>query len=149
MPLGNSNTLTAANSVITLAIASLFPIPQQIQGFSADDVTDADGVEPAEVSMGVDGWMSAGWVPTPKPQMFTLQADSSSNDFFDTWAMAQEAIREVYFASGTIRLPSTGKSYVMFRGVLTQWRPMPPVRRILQPRQFRITWASVTPAPIS
>jgi hypothetical protein len=141
-------TLTAANSIILIGVENLFPIPQQMQGFAADDVMDLDGVEPAEVSMGVDGFMSAGWVPVPRRQMITLQADSASNAFFDAWAAGQEAARELYIANGIIRLPSIGMSFALVRGVLTTYKPAPPVRRILQPRQHGITWGSVTAAPI-
>ena len=50
-----AKTLTAANSVILLTIPSLFPVAQQLQGFSAEDVFDTDQLDTAETMMGVDG----------------------------------------------------------------------------------------------
>lgn len=141
-------SLTAANSVLMLSVLSLFPIPQQIQGFAADDVAAAEPVEPVEVSVGVDGKMSAGWVPTAKPWTITLQADSASNLFFEAWATAQEALKDVYFANGTAIVKSISRSYVMVNGVLSQYPPMAGIRRTLQPRQYRITWESITPVPV-
>jgi hypothetical protein len=141
-------TLTGANSVIMLSIAGLYPTPVQLQGFATDDVFDTDAVDSAETLMGVDGYLSAGWVATPKKQTYQLQADSPSNRIFDAWAAAQEGIGEVYVATGIIRLPAIGMSYAMTRGFLTSYKPTPAVKKIMQPRQYGITWQSVLPAPI-
>lgn len=141
-------TLTAANSVYMLSVIGLFNIPQQLQGFSADDMWDTDAVESAETLMGVDGVLSAGWVPTIKKQTITLQADSASNLMFDAWATAQESARELYVAAGIVRLPGINTSYALVRGFLTSYRPMPPLKKILQPRQYGVTWNSILPAPI-
>lgn len=141
-------TLTAANSVITLVITGLFPVPQQLQGFSADDIFDTAAVKPADVLMGVDGMLSGGWVPTIKEQTYTLQANSISNLIFDTWFASQEAAREVFTATGGILLPGVGTAYAMINGFLTSYSPVPDVRRILQPRKFTISWQSILPAPV-
>lgn len=141
-------TLTAANSIYMLTVIGLFDTPQQLQGFSADDMWDTDAVESVETLMGVDGILSGGWVPTPKKQMISLQADSASNLIFDAWATAQESARELYIAGGIIRLPGIRTSYALVKGFLTTYRPMPPVKKILQPRQYGVTWGSILPAPI-
>lgn len=141
-------TLTAANSVYMLTIIGLFDVPQQLQGFAADDMWDTDAVESAELLLGVDGVLSAGWVPTMKKQTISIQADSASNLLFDGWATAQESARELYVAGATIRLPGVATSYALVRGFLTSYRPMPPVKKILQPRQYGVTWNLILPAPI-
>jgi len=46
--------LTGANSIYTLAISSIFPSPQQLQGYAADDVFTSDPLESTETLMGVD-----------------------------------------------------------------------------------------------
>ena len=38
-------TLTVANSVYMLMIVDLFPVPQQLQGYSVDDVFSTEAVE--------------------------------------------------------------------------------------------------------
>jgi hypothetical protein len=141
-------TLTVANSVIMLVITDLFPIPQQLQGYAADDVFSTEAVDSVETVMGVDGLLSAGWMPTPKRQTFVVQADSASSLIFDAWQQAQEAVRDAFVAEGVITLPSLGRVYVCHKGFLTNYMPIPDARKILQPRRFQITWQSITGAPI-
>lgn len=141
-------TLTAANSVIMLVIPDLFPIPQQLQGYAADDVLTTEAVDSVETVMGVDGRLSAGWVPMPKRQTYTLQADSVSSLMFDAWQQSQEAVRDAFTANAFITLPALGRIYTCTNGYLTNYMPMPDVRRILQPRRFQITWESIIGAPI-
>lgn len=141
-------TLTVANSVYMLVIPDLFPIPQQLQGYAADDVFSTEAVDSVEVVMGVDGNLSAGWMPTPKKQTITLQADSVSSLMFDAWQQSQEAVRDAYIADAFITLPSLGRIYTCTHGFLTSYMPMPDARRILQPRRFQITWGSILGAPI-
>lgn len=141
-------TLTAANSVYMITVIGLFDAPQQLQGFAADDMFDTDAIENVELLMGVDGVLSAGWIPTQKKQTISLQADSASNLIFDAWAAAEEAAREKFIAGGIIRLPALSTSYAMVRGFLSSYRPVPPAKKILQPRQFGITWNFIQPAPI-
>jgi hypothetical protein len=140
--------LTNANSVIMLAIAGLYDSPQQLQGYAADDVFSAEQIDMAETQMGVDGKLSAGFIFVPQPWSITLQADSDSNDIFDNWTQAQIAAKAPYFASGTVMLPSVGKKWAMVNGVLTKFTPMPAGKKILQPRQFTITFENISPAPV-
>jgi hypothetical protein len=141
-------TLTAANVTVTLSIASIFPTPQQIQGFGPDDVIEFADVEPAEIQTGVDGKMSYGWVFVPVPMDLTLQADSASNNVFEAWNAAQQANQEIYVATGVIHVPGTARGYIMTNGVLTTYKPGPPVKKLLQPRKYKITWQSVIAGPI-
>lgn len=140
------STITAANSVVLISVTGLFDVPQQLQGFSADDVTDTDSLAPAETMMGVDGRLSGGWVPVPIVQSITLQADSFSNQLFERWYMAQQAQRESYIANGSIFLPATGRKYTMTRGFLTGVMVTPQVKKVLQPRKYSVTWESITAA---
>ena len=141
-----ARTLTAANAVLFIGVAGLFDVPQQIQGFATDDVFDVDNIAPNETAMGVDGKLSAGFVPVAVKQGFTLQADSPSVDFFEQWFAAQRAAREVYFATGSTYLSSVERKYAQVRGVLTDYNPMPTAKKILQPRKFSVLWESVSPA---
>jgi hypothetical protein len=141
-------TLTTANSVYMLVIPDLFPIPQQLQGYAADDIFSTEAVDSVEVVMGVDGHLSAGWVPTTKRQTITLQADSVSSLMFDDWQQSQEVVRDAFTANAFITLPSLGRIYTCTNGYLTNYMPMPDARRTLQPRRFQITWQSILGAPI-
>jgi len=139
--------LTAANAIITLSQVTLFPTPQQMQGFAADDVTDMDDVEPLEDLMGVDGVLSFGFVWVGRMQKITLQGDSASNNFFDTINSQSEAAQTTYPLSGTILLPAIGTMWTLINGGLKRYKPMPAVKKIIQPRSYSIIWNKVVPAP--
>lgn len=140
--------ITSANSVLMLSIGGLYPTPQLLQGYSADDVFDAEAVDSAETQMGVDGNMSAGFIFVPINWNVTLQADSLSNDIFDNWYAAQQAARAPYWASATVVLPSIGRKWAMTNGVMVSYMPMPAGKKVLQPRKFGIRWERISPAVI-
>jgi hypothetical protein len=142
------STITSANSVLMIGIAKLFNIPVQIQGFAADDAFTLEDVDMAETMMGVDGKMSAGWVPAIKVLDITLQADSASNSFFDAWIAAEQVAREKYVANGSIMIPSTGRIYALTTGYLKRGNLLPPAKKVLQPRKFTIEFSAITGAPI-
>src|SRR5437763_922035 len=112
-------SITAANSIITLAVDGVFPAPVQISGFAADDIFDVESQKKVEVLMGVDGNLSGGFVHVPLVWMITLQADSESNLLFDAWDDAQTAAGDTFIASGDIVLPSIGFTMALKRGFLT------------------------------
>ena len=143
-----NNTITSANAILAIAVASIYPVPVQIQGFAVDDIYDTDAIDPSEVLMGVDGVMSAGFVFVPIKQNFSLQADSASNDIFEQWYQLQQAAAEIFKASGIITLTSIGRSYNMNNGVLSGYKPIADAKKVLQPRKFAITWNSVVPVPV-
>lgn len=144
--MANNRTITAANSVLMLSVAGLFDVPQRIQGFSTDNITGTDSLTTKELQMGVDGRLSAGWVPVMVPQNITLQADSPSVDFFDAIIQAEETAREAYILTGSLVLPAIGKKYAMTRGFLSAGAKFATVGRVLAPRAFTITWERVSPS---
>ena len=140
-------TLTSANSTLSLQIAGLYPVPQSIQGYAADDAFAVDDVSPVETMIGVDGKLSGGFTPYPTKLHITLQADSASNAIFDNWLSAQLAAKETYIANVAISLPGTGEKFIMTRGFLTAGTPMANAKKVLQPRKYEITFESCTKAP--
>lgn len=139
-------TLTSANSVLMLGVGLVFPVPQKIEGYATDDAFAFDAVQPAQAVMGVDGRMSAGYTPFMSVQTIAIQADSPSMTIFETWLAAMKVAREVFYANGTLNIPSIGRKFVMTKGVLTQVPPAPTARAILQPMTFQITWENVSPS---
>lgn len=142
------STLTTANSAISLMVRGLFPTPQKLQGYATDDSFAAEDVTPGEVQMGVDGQLSAGYVPYATALTFTLQADSPSIAMFDAVLEAQKAQKEMFIFDGTIILQGTGQKYAMTKGFLTSATPMSSGKKVLQPRKFTITFENVSPAPV-
>jgi len=139
----DNSTITSANSVFTLVVAGLFPAPVQLKGYASDKAFTTEAVDLAEVQMGVDGRMTAGFVPNPVKQTITLQADSPSKDIFTAMIQAMKTAREVFYISGSIALPSTGEAFTLTRGILTNAKQIPDAQKVLQPVDYVITWESV------
>lgn len=143
-----SRSITSADSVYVISSSDFALAAIQIQGYAADAAFATDEAATAEVLLGIDGKMSAGWVPRTYPQTITLQADSPSIDIFDAIVLAQDAGRIIFRLGGVITIPGAHRSYTMSRGVLTSHTVMPGAQRILQPRTFTITWESILPTPL-
>ena len=139
----SDTTITSANSVFTIVVPGLFPAPVQLRGYSSDKAFTTEAIDLAEVQMGVDGRMTAGFTPNPTKQTVTLQADSPSKDIFTALIQAMKTAREVFYISGSIALPSTGESFTLTRGILTNTKQIPDAQKVLQPMDFVITWESV------
>ncbi len=138
-----NTTITSANSVFTIVIPGLFPAPVQLHGYASDKAFTTEALDLAEVQMGVDGRMTAGYTPNPTKQTVTLQADSPSKDIFTALIQSMKTAREVFYISGSIALPSTGESFTLTRGILTNVKQLPDAQKVLQPMDFIITWESV------
>jgi hypothetical protein len=141
-------TLTAANAIYLLGAIGIYSTAQQLQGFEVDDAFATDAVVNAQTKMGVDGILSAGWVPMEVKQVITLQADSPSNIIFDTIYTTEQAAQEKSVLFCTIQIPGLGTKYAGLKGFMTSYIPVPDVKRIVQARKFGITWQSLLPAPI-
>lgn len=136
----NTDTITSANSVYLLGIATVFPVPQRLQGFSADMMFDTEATDMAETQVGADGYSAAGWLPRATPQTITLIASSPSIDVFEQWIAAQDELQEVLYATAQIQIPSIRRTYTAFKGVLRRGPMIAPAHRVLQPRAFTIEW---------
>jgi hypothetical protein len=139
--------ITGANASLQLTQATLFPVPQQIQGFAADDIYDLDEIESVETLMGVDGVLSGGFVWKPQSQSIMLQADSPSNAFFDAIQSQQIAANTTYVLNGVLTLPAIGLKFIQTTGYLTGYK-LPGAKKLIQPRRYRIMWNLVLPAPV-
>ncbi len=141
-------TITAANIQFTLTIPGVYSTAQLIQGYSEDDVTEFEQQTIGQAMIGVDGTLTAGYLNVAWVQGFTLMADSPSNFIMDNWAMAEKAFQDKYPASGLIVYPSLGQKFPLPKGFLTQYRPVPPGKKVLQPRAYQITWERGHPQPV-
>lgn len=145
-------SITSANAKLTFTVRGRggLPIvgPFTVQGFASDDAFAVETVESAQAVMGVDGKLSAGFVPNPAIQTITLQADSPSRRLFDDWYTAQARLKDVVVADGVLLLEGPGVAYALAKGYLTQYTPMPQGKKILQPMTYQITWETVQPAPL-
>lgn len=136
-------TITAANSVFSLTVNNLYPTPQKLGGYAADDAFTSEAVELAEVVMGVDGKQSAGFVFNPTKQTITLMPDSPSIVIFETWKNTMRTVREVFPANATILMPSIKRKYTLTNGILTSAKALPDVKKLLQANAYIISWELV------
>lgn len=136
-------TITSANSVFTIVVPGLFPAPVTLRGYSSDKAFATEAIDLAEVNMGVDGRMTAGYTPMPVKQTISLQADSPSRDIFTAMIQAMKTAREIFYITASIALPGTGESFAMTRGVLSNGKQIPDAGKVLQAVDYVITWESV------
>ena len=142
-------SITSANSTFTISCPDLGVGVHNVQGFMADDAFTAEDVTTAEAVMGVDGILSAGWLPTAKPMTVALMPNSPSYTFFEQWMQASDASREIIRATtAVVVLPSVGKIYTLQNGFLTRGKPIPAAKKILQGTTWNITWNTITSAGI-
>lgn len=139
-------TITSANANLTLVVPGLALGPSKIGGFSSDKAFATEALDFAEINMGVDGRMTAGYVFNPVKQTITLQADSPSRDFFKAIIQAMKTAREVFYISGSLAMPSTGEAFTMRRGILTNGKQLADAMKVLQPVDVVITWEGVDPS---
>ena len=141
-------SITSANSQLTLSITGLFNSAMPIQGYAADGGFQTEAVAAAEVMMGMDGHMSAGFVFTPVKFKVTLNADSPSKTVFDQWYEFSRGQREISYCQAVLTLPSTGESYTLTNGVLQSYAGTPAGKKVLQPVEYEITFESLTKSNI-
>lgn len=139
------SSITSANSVVMLSVAGLFPVPQQLQGYTADRAWETANVAKTESVIGVDGRKSAGYIFSLVEQTFTFMPDSPSIDIFDAIVNAMDAAREIFILSMTITLPSVGKSYICRNGTLKDAKPLANGGRVLEAQNYVIEWESIRP----
>jgi len=125
-------SLTVANSSIVMTVEGLYPNGVTLAGYAADNVFEFGAVESKELSMGIDGKYSAGFVYNPIPFTLTLQADSESLDVFEQIWQRETSNRDALAVGLTVALPSTGKRYTLRNGYLQSYQA-PNGQRILQP----------------
>jgi len=132
-------TLTTANSTISITIPNLLPAPRNIEGYAVDDIFMADGVELTQTMMGVDGKMSFGYTPAIFPLTLTLMATSPSIELFELWGSTMMTLRESLPATAlVITVPSMERTYTFTKAVLVNFKPLPDLKKVLQPIQYII-----------
>lgn len=138
--------ITSANSVLILSASGVWSGPQQIQGYATDDVYSADPLEIAEIMMGVDGGLSAGFVYNALPVGYSLMAGSPSIALFDALYTQSRATKSIYWLNGSILLPALKMKYALVNGVLKTYPAISDGGKTLKPRKFSIVWESISPA---
>lgn len=142
-------TITSADSTFVISSADFALAATILQGYAADAAFAMENATSAETSLGVDGKLSAGWVPRSYNQTITLQPDSPSRPIFDGIVTAQDAARTVFRLNAVITLPGNQYSHSLSRGVLKTYSAMANAQKILQPMTYVIEWERVIPVPLA
>lgn len=136
-------TITSANSVFTLTASAAGIVGVQLYGYSTDKMFFADARQMAEVQMGADGYMTAGYIFAPQMMSVTFLPDSPSRQVMKAIEQTMSSQREIIYLSAEIVLPATNEKFIFTRGVLTQTKTMPDAAKVLQPVEYQITWQSI------
>lgn len=140
--------ITAANAIYFITAPPLYPTPQQLQGWGVAEAFDTEQAETAEVQIGVDAFVAAGWLPRVTRQTLTFLAAAPSIDIFEQLVMAQDQLQQNFSLAGQITIIATGRKYNLPDGTLTRFPALPNARRVLDPRRFEIIWGfPITVAP--
>lgn len=126
------NNITSANASISISSVAG---NADFEKFSADSALTADTVEIVETRIGVDGQISAGYLPTIKH--FTVDFEASSNTIkylMNLWTIC-ETTKTPQAVVITITIPSVGKKFIC-SGFLKQVPPMYTLKKTLDPVQF-------------
>jgi hypothetical protein len=149
----NPISITSANAKLTLTASSDAGIivgPFTVQGYAQDAAFAVEPVDSAEVLMGVDGKLAAGYLPRITKFTVSLMANSPSRPLFETVDNAQKVLGDILTLNGALAAPSLGVAYALVKGVLSRLTPIPTARRSFsEPVVYELSFESVTPAPIS
>lgn len=138
--------ITSTNSIFRIVVP-VIALTATLKGYASDDGFSFASVPATENRIGVDGLKSSGYTPQLYTQDIMLQADSPSIEIFNIIYAAMVAVRDIMFIDGVIELPSVNKSFVMALGTLENYRPVPDVKKVLEPISFSINWGSIFVLP--
>lgn len=133
-------SITAASAVFLLGVESVADTQVQLQGFGVDDAFLTDVADVAETQVGVDGFGVAGYIPRTVMMTIRFLASANSTFLFEDWIAAQDKLQDILYANGLITYPTLKRKYTLYKGVLMRVNTMADVRRVLQNREFHISW---------
>lgn len=138
-----SDNITSANASIFLTCEDLYPAGFRVQNFTADLALSTDDATLAEVRMGVDGHLAAGFTPAPLTVTIGLEANSPSRTKFENIASASRLNMKTYECDLLVSIPGIGKTYNFKNGYMTSGHLMPDVKKTLDPTQWKFTFESM------
>lgn len=141
-------TITSANSSFVLTVPDVFPLPQILQGYAADDAFTQEAFDLTETRMGVDGILSGGYTPTPKRITVMLQPDSIALAVFLNWKAAIEAAKETFIGTGNILYPSISLGFTLGTVFFKNSQGLPSAKKVLEPFPAVLEYQDLTSFPI-
>lgn len=147
--MATTKSITSANAQLVVVIPALSIGSAPVVGFAVDNAFQNEAIKTAEASRGVDGRLSAAYIPTEVKMKVSLRADSPSKQIFDDWANYMFANSDVAYATIYLALPATGEGYTFNKGVLTSYHGAPSGKKMLEDVEYEITFESLTKSATS
>lgn len=138
-----SREITSADVAATMTIDPLYPAGFSLQQFSADQGIVADVVQEVETRMSLDGYLSAGYTPSPKVVNITFEPNSPCVPYLSAAMDYQRANNQPCEFSLTVYIRATGVTKYFNHGFLQSGTPMSGVGKTLQPMTFALVFESV------
>ena len=137
------NNITSSNASISMTSA-LGNI--DFSKFSSDSIGSSEMVKFTETHIGVDGQISAGFVPTIKTFTINFEASSSSIPYLLDLARLAEATKTPQPVVMTITIPSVNKKFIG-TGFFTDCPPVYNLGKVLEPMSFKFD-LEIIPMPL-
>lgn len=132
----NDRDITSANSTAVMTVEELYPSGFTLEMYATDTAISQGDDTVAETRMGVDGKMVAGYTPSIKSLTVTFEAPSPTIPYLETLYQASQQNRRTYKVHLTVTLPSIGKTFKYTNGVLKTAKPLPDLKKVLDPQSF-------------
>lgn len=141
-------SITSANASAQL-VNVLFPAGLKFENFAVDNAWTQELIQQIEARMGVDGLISFGYTPSPKPISFQFQPNSATVDRLDYLVQAQDMAREAIVCQLVITLKSIKKVVTLTNGACVTNKLLPNGAKVLEPMQYDFVFESVNVAPMA
>ena len=140
--------ITSANSKLRIVVPAYYPGGFDVDDYAADNMFEAGALSNTEDMMSADGKYHFGFVFNHVEQTITLMATSNASSLFDDWQAAERTAISKFACNMVLTVPALGAKWNFVNGVLHTWTPIPPGRRVLQPRPAVFHFESVTRSAI-
>lgn len=138
-----SREITSADVAATMTVTPIYPAGFDLQQFNADQGMIADAIQEVETRMSLDGYLSAGYTPTPKTVNITFEPNSPSVPYLSAVMDYQRANNRPCEFGLTVYIRATGVTKYFNHGFLQSGTPMSGVGKTLQPMTFTFVFESV------
>lgn len=138
--MANDYDITSANAICVLTVDNLYPSGIQIQNFATDSSFATSDITVAEVRMGVDGHLAAGYVPSAIDVTLSIEASSPCLEQLQNIIETQQRNKSALKCSMQITIPSRGKEYQLSNGFLLTGHMFPDGKKVLDPTNWQFTF---------
>ncbi|MCX7132270.1 hypothetical protein [Aeromonas sp.] len=140
--------ITSANSSLRIVVPAFYPGGFDVDDYAADNMFESAPLQSKEEMMSADGIYHAGLIFNPAEFTPYLMPTSKALALMEDWTAAERATARVFSCNAVLTIPAIGKKYNMVNGVLFSLPPLPPGRRVLQPRPAVFHFESITASAI-